>query len=316
MDARNFDRWTVALADRSNRRDALRLLAGGLLGGLLTRAAPARAVPTLQERSDRDGDGLFDDDETVDGINAEYGTDPDLFDTDGDQIGDGEEVFNGTDPLTPGGAAPGADRDGDGVYDDYELSLGTDPDRPDTDGDGLTDYEDVYYGTDPLRVDTDGDGLGDGEELFNGTDPLVPNVGPAPRSTCKIAGTRCDADAECCTGALCCFNGTSLATLCTDVAATGGVCPGDAPKSYCTISRTECGTECVDPLSDPSHCGACYNSCALGLTCNNGVCCAADGHHDNCGGYCTNLQTDMYNCGRCRNICDSAICNGGRCAPI
>lgn len=45
-------------------------------------------------QSDRDGDGLFDADET--GV---YGTDPDNADTDGDGIDDGEEIFNGTDPL-------------------------------------------------------------------------------------------------------------------------------------------------------------------------------------------------------------------------
>ena len=238
MDARTFDRWTVALADRANRRGALRLLAGGVLGGLLARGAPARA---LQERPDRDGDGLFDDDELVDGINAEYGTDPDNWDTDGDLIGDGEEI---------------------------------------------------YYGTDPLSVE----------------------VGPAPVPTCRVTGARCDVDAECCPGALCCFNGGSLANHCTDVAATGGACPVDAPPAPCSISRTTCGGACVDTLSDPSHCGACFNSCPLGLTCDMGVCCG-DGHA-NCGGYCANLQTDMYNCGRCRNICDSAICNWGRCAPI
>jgi hypothetical protein len=46
--------------------------------------------------SDRDGDGLLDVDET-----DVYGTDPDVFDTDGDGVGDGEEVFFGTDPLDP-----------------------------------------------------------------------------------------------------------------------------------------------------------------------------------------------------------------------
>ena len=46
------------------------------------------------ERPDRDRDGLFDDDER-----DVYGTNPDVFDTDGDGVGDGEEVFNGTDPL-------------------------------------------------------------------------------------------------------------------------------------------------------------------------------------------------------------------------
>jgi uncharacterized protein YkwD len=45
---------------------------------------------------DRDGDGLLNEDET-----DFFETDPDNFDTDGDDVGDGEEVFNGTDPLDP-----------------------------------------------------------------------------------------------------------------------------------------------------------------------------------------------------------------------
>jgi hypothetical protein len=96
--AHPFDRWTVAISQHPNRRATIRLLAGGLLGGLLTQ----RGLGTAFARSDRDGDGLFDSDET-----NVYGTDPDNPDTDGDGIDDGQEVFDGTDPLTPnGGGAP------------------------------------------------------------------------------------------------------------------------------------------------------------------------------------------------------------------
>jgi hypothetical protein len=55
--------------------------------------APAPVDPAPAGRPDRDGDGLYDDDET--GV---YGTNPDAFDTDGDGSGDGEEVYYGTDP--------------------------------------------------------------------------------------------------------------------------------------------------------------------------------------------------------------------------
>jgi hypothetical protein len=48
------------------------------------------------ERSDRDGDGLYDDDET-----DVYFTDPDDPDSDGDGDDDGLEVFNDTDPNDP-----------------------------------------------------------------------------------------------------------------------------------------------------------------------------------------------------------------------
>jgi uncharacterized protein YkwD len=105
----------------------------------------------LGERADGDGDGLYDDDET-----DVYGTDPQMFDTDGDGSSDGEEIYYGTDPF-----------DGNGnVHDDAY-------DRSDGDGDGLYDDDETdVYGTDPYTFDTDGDGAGDGEEVYNGTDPL------------------------------------------------------------------------------------------------------------------------------------------------
>jgi hypothetical protein len=92
---------------RRTRRTALRLLAGSLIGGLLT-TKPSRAA---QGRPDRDNDGLYDDDET-----NVYGTRPDVADTDGDGVDDGEEIYNRdqgfdtpyNDPLTDGaGHCPG-----------------------------------------------------------------------------------------------------------------------------------------------------------------------------------------------------------------
>jgi hypothetical protein len=62
---------------------------------LVANNVPAPAPePAPGERPDRDGDGLFDDDET-----NVYGTNPDVFDSDGDGDSDGLEVYNGTDPL-------------------------------------------------------------------------------------------------------------------------------------------------------------------------------------------------------------------------
>lgn len=99
MDAHTFDRWTAAIAHRPTRRATLRLLTGGLLGGLL--AQRGLSLTRAAQRPDRDGDGLFDDDET-----DVYGTNPDVYDTDGDGVGDGEEVYVGTDPLTNPAPAP------------------------------------------------------------------------------------------------------------------------------------------------------------------------------------------------------------------
>jgi hypothetical protein len=101
MDATTFARLGADAVRRSSRRTALRLVAGGLLGGVLAR----RSVSSVRadERPDGDGDGLYDDDEW-----NVYGTDPYTYDTDGDGIGDGEEVYNGTDPTVANGSIPGS----------------------------------------------------------------------------------------------------------------------------------------------------------------------------------------------------------------
>lgn len=98
--------------------------------------------------ADADGDGLFDADET--GV---YGTNPAVYDTDGDGAGDGEEVYYGSDPRMAGGSsgAAGIDSDGDGLYDIDETSV---------------------YGTSAAVFDSDGDGVGDGQEVYNGSNPL------------------------------------------------------------------------------------------------------------------------------------------------
>lgn len=95
MDPRTFDRIVVAAASPPTRRHALRLLAGGFIAALLP------GVARSAHRSDRDQDGLLDDDET-----DVYGTNPDVFDTDGDGSSDGEEVYYGTDPRVGANAAP------------------------------------------------------------------------------------------------------------------------------------------------------------------------------------------------------------------
>lgn len=52
---------------------------------------------------DSDGDGLYDTDET-----SVYGTGTSVYDTDGDGVGDGQEVYNGTDPNVANGSIPGS----------------------------------------------------------------------------------------------------------------------------------------------------------------------------------------------------------------
>ena len=118
---------------------------------------------------DTDGDGLGDADEVA------RGTDPRRPDTDGDGLRDGFEVRHGLDPLDRRDGQ--TDPDGDGRTNLEEQTAGTDPRQADSDADGLPDGDEVrVYGTDPTRADTDGDGLTDGEEVrLYGTDPRDPD---------------------------------------------------------------------------------------------------------------------------------------------
>lgn len=116
-------------------------------------AVPVAAEPAAG--ADSDGDSLTDEVES-----ATYGTDPAVFDTDGDGVGDGDEVFAGTNPFAVDGGAPAptpaaepvgtVDGDGDGLTDEVEAGIGTDPFNDDSDGDGWLDSNEVDLGTDPL----------------------------------------------------------------------------------------------------------------------------------------------------------------------
>ena len=66
-----------------------------------------------------------------------------------------------------------ADTDGDGLNDGQEINTHlTDPARTDSDGDALNDYAEVItYGSDPWDTDSDNDGYDDFIEVTNGGDP-------------------------------------------------------------------------------------------------------------------------------------------------
>ena len=135
------------------------------------------ADPDCQAVCDTDGDGVPD------------GTDPDPndpcipvqaigytgydatnpiwsgADCDGDNIDNGTEDTNGTDPYDPcdpAGSAVAVDCDNDGLTNNEELTGTDDPSTP-ADPDGGT--------TDPSDPDTDGDGVLDGTEYVDSTDP-------------------------------------------------------------------------------------------------------------------------------------------------
>jgi len=98
------------------------------------------------ESPDSDNDGLYDDQEDVNGngVVDPGETDPDNPDTDGDGLPDGLEAPGDTDPLD-------SDSDDDGLDDgDEDLNRNgqqdpgeTDPTNPDSDGDGILDGDDA-----------------------------------------------------------------------------------------------------------------------------------------------------------------------------
>ena len=125
-----------------------------------------RLLGTNIDNPDTDGDGLGDFDEVVNWL-----TDPTDPDMDDDGLNDGQELLiHNTDPVNP-------DTDGDNLMDGAEVLVHfTDPLDPDTDGDRLSDgLEVLVLTTNPLTGDTDGDGIFDGSEVSIGTDPLVNN---------------------------------------------------------------------------------------------------------------------------------------------
>jgi hypothetical protein len=92
-------------------------------------------VIVAEGNSDRDGDGLSNEDE------ERYGTDPDNPDTDGDGISDGDEVHGNACYIAPKDTSicyttnpKSKDTDGDGIDDNVELKNGTDPTDPNNPG--------------------------------------------------------------------------------------------------------------------------------------------------------------------------------------
>ena len=113
---------------------------------------------------DTDGDGLSDLLEST-----QYGTDPQLADTDFDGMSDGWEVAHGLNPLDNGESEDiEQDSSNNDNTDEANIENETDswPDpeqgpNGDPDNDGLTNQQEQELKTDPQRSDTDNDGLND-----------------------------------------------------------------------------------------------------------------------------------------------------------
>ncbi|MBD3191021.1 MAG: hypothetical protein GF308_10275 [Candidatus Heimdallarchaeota archaeon] len=118
-------------------------------------------IHIINGTKDSDNDGLTDEEEEY------FGTDPNLWDTDGDGLSDWYEVYAlHTDPIN-------SDSDQDGLTDGDEIyDIGSNPMKNDSDDDGLLDGKEFEIGTNPCKQDTDGDGLDDLWEVTNDFNPL------------------------------------------------------------------------------------------------------------------------------------------------
>jgi hypothetical protein len=271
MDARTFDRWTVAVATCRTRRGELRLLVGSLFGALLAPdgAAPSRAA----QRDDRDGDGLFDDDET--GV---YGTDPDNPDSDGDGVDDGQEVYDGTDPLTPqGGAGCGVGQADCGAG---CIDIAANP--ANCGGCGIvcdTGYECVGGACQIPEI------LVNDDVTTQTNDQLVCSA----QGLTDCYGACADLTSD--------FNNCGI---CGYICAPGDIClNGTCTPEACAPSTTNCDNRCTDLNNDQLNCGACGNRCADGLLC--------------CNGACVNIANDPNNCGGCGRACFTPLIGDATC---
>ena len=140
---------------------------------------------SISAATDTDGDGLSDLLEST-----QYGTDPQLADTDFDGMSDGWEVDHGLNPLDNGESEdllndPSQAEETDDASIENETDSWPDPEQGpngDPDNDGLTNQAEQELGTDPQRSDSDNDGLNDRwESMYTQTCLLY--TSPSPRDS-------------------------------------------------------------------------------------------------------------------------------------
>ena len=115
---------------------------------------------------DPDNDDLINLDEWI------QKTDPQIPDSDGDTLDDGDEVWGNGGTHDYNSKPLWQHSDSDGLRDDYEVTINvptgneyeTDPMEDDTDGDTLDDDDEIDDGTDPTDKDTDSDYLDDNRD--------------------------------------------------------------------------------------------------------------------------------------------------------
>ena len=127
-----------------------------------------------------------------------------------------------------------------------------------------------------------------------------------------------------------------MTVLFTSACSDGSETPGDtetedgtdaehdtpAEEIICEESRIQCGSDCVDPLRDHSHCGECGNECAAAEVCNHGLCqLECPPGWILCESTCVDIQSDIENCSACGLVCEAGdratpVCESGLCSII
>jgi hypothetical protein len=87
----------------------------------------------------------------------------------------------------------------------------------------------------------------------------------------------------------------------------------------CPAGLIDCGGTCINPLTNPTYCGAtglCVGGvvCPTGGSCTAGVCTCPTGQ-TNCSGACVDTQTSLTHCGACGTVCTATgqTCSAGKC---
>ena len=104
-------------------------------------------------------------------------------------------------------------------------------------------------------------------------------------------------------------------------------CPSDSTTTTipgeCPYGMVDCGTKCVDPMTDEDYCGVNMNClagtvCGTGKKCNSGLCLLnCPPGQTQCAGLCVDTDTNEGYCGSCTNSCVSGeMCVSGSCELV
>ena len=88
--------------------------------------------------------------------------------------------------------------------------------------------------------------------------------------------------------------------------------------SACKAHYLACQHGCIDPKSDPRHCGDCDTACAAGELCSDGHCSLTClGGSTRCAARCVDVDRDSANCGACGKACaEGEVCSAGQCGLV